>query len=257
MLDKLLNRARRLGRKAAWLFHRIIGRPTHRYHCPVCDRAVRRWLPLERWVGEGRHRDEREGRLCPHCGSFERTRHYWLWLVQERLLESKPRFLHFAPEHGLMKRLRTELGSRYLTTDIAMPEADQLMDITRLELADVSFDHIYCSNVLEHVTEDRKALGELYRVLAPGGVAIIQVPIKGETTYEDTTITSLEERARLFGQADHVRYYGRDIQARLRQAGFKVVEFVMLDVLQLEAGAVERQNLGKREFIYSCEKPRN
>ena len=96
------------------------------------------------------------------------------------------------------------------------------MDITSIEYPDQSFDVIYCSHVLEHVDEDRKAMGEFYRVLKDTGWAILVVPISAEATYEDPSLTSPEERMEAFGQADHVRRYGPDYVDRLRQAGFCV-----------------------------------
>jgi len=179
-----------------------------------------------------------------------------LYLEQEHLLDSKPRMLHFAPEKkALMPFLREQLGERYTTTDLSMKNVDAREDITRMSFDSNSFDLIYCSNVLEHVDDDRSAMSELYRVLAPGGLAVIQVPIRGEVTYEDASITDPHERYQHFGQADHVRYYGEDIQDRLSAAGFEVTPFTMLDVLEVTDDDVERMNLGKRELIHKCVKP--
>ncbi len=49
-------------------------------------------------------------------------------------------------------------------------------DIYRLPFWDSSFDLVICSEVLEHIPDDRKAMRELFRVLKPGGWSIIQVP---------------------------------------------------------------------------------
>ena len=45
-----------------------------------------------------------------------------------------------------------------------------------------------------------------------------------EETFEDDTITSPEERARIFGQYDHRRIYGRDYARRVAECGFEVEE---------------------------------
>ncbi len=119
---------------------------------------------------------------------------------------------------------------------------------------DGSFDFIYCSNVLEHIEDDISAMSELFRILSPGGFAIIQVPIQGKETYEDIAITDPYERYKNFGQADHVRYYGEDIQNRLASVGFEVTPFYMLDVIELDAAEIKRMNLGKRELIHKCVK---
>ena len=96
------------------------------------------------------------------------------------------------------------------------------MDITDIQYPDESFDVIYCSHVLEHVVDDRKAMSEFRRVLKSDGWAILLVPITVETTYEDPSIVDPAERLKHFGQDDHVRRYGKDYVERLRAAGFKV-----------------------------------
>ncbi len=86
-----------------------------------------------------------------------------------------------------------------------------------------SFDAIICIHVLEHVDDDKSAIGELYRVLKPGGWALISVPIDfRRDTYEDPSIVSPEDRQKHFGEPQHVRFYGRDFGDRLRAAGFEV-----------------------------------
>ena len=49
-------------------------------------------------------------------------------------------------------------------------------EVAHLPFADASFDKILCSEVLEHVEDDRAALRELHRVLRPGGALAISVP---------------------------------------------------------------------------------
>jgi SAM-dependent methyltransferase len=78
--------------------------------------------------------------------------------------------------------------------------------------------------VLEHVPDDRRAMRELHRILAPGGWAVLQTPVRSKLTRtdEDPSVTDPAERIRRFGQADHVRVYGADFEDRLRDAGFAV-----------------------------------
>lgn len=163
--------------------------------------------------------------------------------------------LHFAPEQSLEANLRPLLGNGYVTTDLNLKRVDRREDLTKLTFEDETFDLIYCSNVLEHIEDDAAAMKQIFRVLSPGGCAIIQVPIEGRETYEDASIVDPRERWKHFGQADHVRLYGEDIKDRLEEVGFQVAPFYMLDVLNLEPGDVERMNLGKRELIHQCLKP--
>ena len=245
-------RTQRVKNKLGLVAFRVTGWPPHPGFCPVCESPVRVWQPLIRQVGEDEYQKEDEGRLCPTCGSMERTRHFWLWLQANGVLKTSPRFLHFAPELGLERRLRALLGKRYITTDLFMPNVDMKMSITDIKLDDGSIDFIYCSNVLEHVPEDRKAMAELRRILSPGGKMIFQVPIGGDKTYEDPSVQTPEDRTKHFGQADHVRFYGRDVRTRLDEAGLAVEELIMLDALKLTPDKVQQMNLDKRELVHLC-----
>lgn len=161
--------------------------------------------------------------MCPRCLSLERHRLLWLFLTRElRIKEKTLSVLHFAAEPSLRERLQSLPGIRYLAVDLSPARGQAAVDIAKLGLKPESFDMILCCHVLEHIPEDRAALRELFRVLKPGGTAVLQVPILGETTDEDPRITDPHERLRRFGQEDHVRLYGRDIEKRISEAGFRV-----------------------------------
>jgi len=49
-------------------------------------------------------------------------------------------------------------------------------DVTRLPFADHAFDVVICSEVLEHIPDDRKAITEIVRVLKPGELLAVSVP---------------------------------------------------------------------------------
>jgi len=213
-------------------------------HCPVCSSDLKTFLPYGVKA--------RDGALCGVCGALERHRLMWLYLTQRTdLLDGRPKkMLHMAPERPLARQLARQKNLDYISGDLDPTKAMVVMDITSLDCADETFDVIYCSHVLEHVPEDRAALKELYRVLRPGGWAILQVPIKGEVTQEDPTVTSPEERTRLYGQADHVRQYGSDYKDRLVEAGFNVSVEPFVETLP-EAEIV-RMGLSRHERIHFC-----
>jgi SAM-dependent methyltransferase len=164
-----------------------------------------------------------------------------VWLYFERrtnLFDGQGhRVLHVAPERCLERRLRIRIGSGYVTADFNDPRADVRMDITDIDYPDATFDFIYCSHVLEHVDDDRRAMREFRRVLKADGTAVLLVPITSAQTIEDPTITDPAERRRLFGQHDHVRRYGSDYVNRLRDAGFAVQVHNVADLATDEEAA--------------------
>jgi ubiquinone/menaquinone biosynthesis C-methylase UbiE len=142
--------------------------------------------------------------------------------------------LHVAPERMFENLLKRQLGSGYLTADLHNPNAMVRMDITDINYADDTFDVIYCSHVLEHVPDDRRAIRELNRILNSDGWAVLLVPITADRTFQDPSITDPSDRLRLFGQEGHVRRYGPDFVERLKEAGFTVKVTTASDFLTEE-----------------------
>ena len=170
---------------------------------------------------------QRSNVLSPSTLSLERHRLLWLYLKNETdFFTAKKKVLHFAPEQCFLKRFRKLKNIHYTTTDLLSPIADVKADICNLPFDDNSYDIILCNHVLEHIPDDTKAMQELFRVLKPGGYGIFQIPqdLKREKTFEDNSITDKNERAKIFGQYDHVRVYGRDYFDKLRSIGFQVSE---------------------------------
>jgi len=132
------------------------------------------------------------------------------------------------------------------------PHVSHTVDITEIPFESESYDAIICIHVLEHVENDRKAMDELYRVLKPGGWAMITVPIDfNRETYEDPSIISPEERKKHFGEEQHVRFYGFDFAERLKACGFEV-QLDRGEDLPLETK--EKYGLLDNEHVFYCTK---
>lgn len=250
-MRKALPAARRQALRRAARRVRHLGRGRF---CPVCGAHCRAFLA-----------DARTGRpdaTCPVCGSRERHRSLWPFLLEATPLASEaPRVLHVAPEPCFARGLRGLRLRRYVTLDLARTDVAVRADLTRLAFGDEAFDLAICNHVLEHVPDDRAALRELFRVLAPEGWAVVTVPGPDASlgfapglaqTVEDPDARSADARQRRFGHPGHLRQYGRDLADRLRVAGFSVA-FIEYGA-DLPAPEKARRGLFHAYPIYLCRK---
>lgn len=213
------------------------------YTDPIDGKSFKRFLPYG-------YIKQRENVLSPSTLSLERHRLLWLYLKNETLFFTKNlKVLHFAPEQAFYNRFRSMDNLDYTTSDLHSPLADVKADICDLPFGDDAFDFILCNHVLEHIPDDTKAMQELFRVLKPGGTGIFQIPqdLSRDITFEDDTIIDKKERARIFGQYDHVRIYGWDYFDKLGSVGFKVNEVDYTASLSEEE--INKYCLAKGEII--------
>jgi SAM-dependent methyltransferase len=189
---------------------RVLGLFLKQRRCNSCGWFGYRFEPF------GNKMTYRGDAMCPICGSLERHRAAHLMLKDRISLGQK--ILHVAPEPWIVPWLVAR-SCEYLNIDLYVP-AMREMDLTALELPDACKTLVWCSHVLEHIPDDRKALREIYRVLEPGGLAVLQVPIRGDATYENSDIIGEADRLNHFLQEDHVRLYGLDLKQCIEQCGF-------------------------------------
>ena len=245
---------RKIPRKYLQLFSHILLRMAAVFYrgkgvtCNVCDSEFKKFMPYGRI-------ESRENALCPSCLSLERHRLINHYLTKETdFYTAKLKVLHVAPELCFIKRFEKVHGENYITADIESPLAKVKMDVHNIPFPEASFDVVMCNHVLEHVDDDKKVLKEFYRVLKPGGWAILQSPIdyKRQTTFEDSSIVTPAEREQNYGQDDHVRLYGLDYGSRLEAAGFTLKEeHVKLKFTKPE---IKINGLDKNEIMYFCKK---
>jgi SAM-dependent methyltransferase len=237
---------------------RGIGKAAHwggRNHCPVCRANLRGFSP-----------DPRTGRpdaMCPVCGAMERHRFIWRYLEEETPLgRAELRVLHAAPETCFEQRIRALPGVAYVTMDLEREDVMVKADLQKLDFEDGAFDLVICNHVLEHVADDRAAMRETFRVLGPGGRAIVSVPGPDpavgfprelERTVEDPAVRTPEQRRRRYGHPGHVRQYGRDLAERLRAVGYRV----RFTAYGADFDPTEKARLGVYDSypIYDCTRP--
>ena len=187
------------------------------FSCPVCG---------YRGPFLAHPRRGRPNACCGSCGARERHRMMALYFGGAgQAIIAGARVLHISPEEILAQYFVQ--SKEYVTADLTDTSADLILDVTGMNLQDGVFEMVICSHVLEHVVDDAAAIAEIYRVLSPGSTAVVCVPvIQGWVkTYENSAITDPVDRLAHFGHIDHVRYYGRDVMARLAAPGFEVTEF--------------------------------
>lgn len=244
---------------------RLIHAGPHR--CRVCDGRVRRlgdsgygFEVLERLqvVGGLKRRADR----CPICHATSRERLVWFWLTRGGAgfrFAPDPRIAHFAPEKGLSFSIRAAAGKNYTAYDFDPSRYRHLAEVRPADLSDLpiqsgSVDLLVCNHVIEHVPDVARALGEIFRVLAVDGVAILQVPIalKLETMIELGSASTPAERLAMAGQDDHLRLFTQgDYRAALEAAGFAVELF---DAFAMDGQAATDWQLDPFEKLWLCRK---
>jgi SAM-dependent methyltransferase len=180
----------------------------------------------------------------------------WLYLRDFSTFFTAPSLdvLHMAPEQCFLPIFKKQANLNYVTADIESPIADMHFDLHQIPLEDNRFDVVFCNHVMEHVDDPRQCMRELFRVMKPGGWAIMQVPqdMNRDITYEDPTVVTPEDREKHFWQKDHVRLFGKDYPDYLRSAGFEVEEFWLKD--HLDTKTFDRFRISSDEVLYIAKK---
>lgn len=167
---------------------------------------------------------------CGACGANDRDRLYSLYIKKKLLQNTIPlKVLDIAPSAHLLQFMRSQPQLTIRTADLMMPDVDDKIDLTNMHIYENDqFDMFICSHVLEHISDDRAAMLELYRTLKPEGWGIVMVPINLGfiDNYENPLITDEAGRWKHFGQNDHVRFYSKQgFVERLQNVGFKVNQY--------------------------------
>jgi SAM-dependent methyltransferase len=220
-----------------------------KYRCPVCNRRIKCFQPLPEFYFNNakqhgyRYAFEQTETLnvnnykCPLCGASDRDRLYALYIHDYLANATKDRaikILDFAPSAPFSRFIRHMIAQSgqnalYRTADLRMESGDDMVDITDMRLYDDNqFDFFICSHILEHVSDDKRAFRELYRILKPRGLGILMVPIVLGLAQidEDPSVIDESERWRRFGQYDHVRLYSKGgFIKRVQDAGFVIHQY--------------------------------
>ena len=212
----------------ALMADRIMGEKLPLY-CPCCDTHLRSFInggfdKHPEYYNHKRYLAYDQKVICPVCGSLPRHRILVSWFEKNMDCLRDKRILHFAQERSV--RMWMDRNGIKTTTADLYNAADLKINIEETGLPEGAYDLIICNHVLEHVSDYKKALKEMHRILSVGGKAILSFPVDMslETVYEDDSIKTSKERLEHFGQADHLRIFGKDSPVMLEKAGFSVSE---------------------------------
>ena len=155
-----------------------------------------------------------------------------------------------AIEPCLEPRFKKWLGVKYLTTDLFNPHAMVTINITNIEYPDQSFEIIYCSHVLEHFQNGKKAIRKFPSVMKDNGWSILFISIYAEKTFDKPFKVEYAERLKAFGQEDHVRRYDPNYINILHEIGCSI-ELTKFIIFFQKAEAI-RIGLIASGSIYYC-----
>tara|TARA_R110000868_G_scaffold14457_5_gene67382 strand:- start:32818 stop:33678 length:861 start_codon:yes stop_codon:yes gene_type:complete len=171
---------------------------------------------------------------CPYCQSTDRERHLFMYFDKLDLWNKIGgyKILHFAPEKNLRIKIEKNCPLQYVKADLYSPDITlEKIDATAISFENLTFELVICNHVLEHIPDYTSALKEIFRVLKPGGMAILQTPYSKTLTnnFEDDGINTGELKFVFFGQEDHVRVFSeKSFIQSLVEAGF------ILDIIKHE-----------------------
>lgn len=218
------------------------------FTCNCCKKNFKKFLP--------KGNVKRLNAQCPYCGSLERNRLLLFYLENETLIfKQYSSLLHIAPEQCLSTIFKKS-DLEYIDGDINAALARNVVDITQIQYPNDYFDFIICSHVLGHIPDERKAIQELKRVAKPDGMVLIMTLLdtNSELTFEDSDLTTNEERLRYYGEEDLCRLHGLDFAKRIEREGFKVSQIDYRIQLGSEVSKKFSLGDGKREIIFNCTK---
>jgi len=199
--------------------------------CPICHKGL---VSFDPFFGT----NMRDNALCPNCESLERHRLCWTYLTHYTdIFDKECNVLQAAPSECLMGGFMKSKNVHYNRIGVV---ADPISNLN-----DGVFKYIICNNILQRVKDEEGFLSEMFRVLAPDGIAIISsyINMKNEKTIEDRNATST------------FRTYGKDFIQRLSGYNISVTETKARDIFAKEK--IKTLGLSNDEFLFICKKTPN
>lgn len=163
---------------------------------------------------------------CPRCSSLPRTRLVPFSLEHFDLIKNNLKILHIAPNMNEYNYVKANFKKFLCYDRLDIKKRKQInirQSVTKMDLANNTYDLVIAWHVFEHIKEDISAISEIYRVLKDKGSFLVCVPIypMGNTiSYEDSKIEQ-SDYTKIHGHYDHCRSCGLDYYKRFEAVGFK------------------------------------
>ena len=126
----------------------------------------------------------------------------------------RPLYETFAPQRIIAIDFEPACLARAAPRAEGLPVELQRGDISALAVPDESVDLIFCHQTFHHLTRQREALAEFYRVLKPGGLFLFA---ESTRAYIESWIIRL-----LFRHPAHAQHSAEEYLAMIRAQGFQV-----------------------------------
>lgn len=210
----------------------------NKYECNICEKKLNSFISIVS-----------TNKLCPRCGSINRTRRLWK-VLNDEFSDTPKKILDFSPSRSFYRKLKKS-NNTYISSDLSGNFlSDVRYNIKNIDSNKDNFDLIICYHILEHIDNDTKAISELFRVIKKEGHCIIQTPFKTGEIYENKSITTPKEREKHFGQSDHVRIYSVEgLKYRLENCGF------IVDTKNYNENSRNINGFSTNETVLICKKP--
>jgi glycosyltransferase involved in cell wall biosynthesis len=166
-----------------------------------------------------------ESALCPSCGSIARDRFLFHCYVERNPFRPELRVLETSPRLGDAYKHFMSGWCRYFSSDFEQSahSGAVCLDLQSIGVRAESIDVVLTPHVLEHVPDTEAAIAELHRVVAPGGVVYLQVPVQQGRTTPPPEPEYHSDNTFVFWR------FGFDLTARLRARGFNTVLLATAD----------------------------
>ena len=114
----------------------------------------------------------------------------------------------------IVRQANSSFGDRQLLAPVA--------DVRNLPFRSGCFDAVYSMGTVEHFDETEQALGEILRVLKPGGKAVVGVPNRRDPFLRPLMVAVMY-RLGLYGYGFEKSYSRPEFRRMLEDTGFEVV----------------------------------